>query len=73
MAMPRLVRREYRRIASLRVHSANTLAIAALMEQALCLWRKPGGAGREPERGQTAAGYRQILQARERFEKTAHA
>jgi len=73
MAMPRLVRREYRRIASLRVHSANTLAIAALIEQALCLWRKLGGAGREPERGQTAAGYRQILQAREQFEKTARA
>jgi hypothetical protein len=48
MAMPRMVRREYWRIASLRVHNANTLAIAALLEQALCpsaksMWREVGG------------------------------
>jgi hypothetical protein len=74
MAMPRLVRREYRQIASGYVRNANTLAIAVFIEQALCLcvdWKlyQEGW----PEGRQTAAGYRQFLQARERLEKTARA
>jgi hypothetical protein len=60
----------------LRVRSTNTLAIAALIEQALCLSGKTWKGGGNTEGGQTDAGHRQILQilqAREQFEKTARA
>ena len=72
--MPRLVRREYRRIASGYCAQRHTLAIAVFIEQALCLcvdWKlyQEGWPEGEP----TAAGYRQILQARERLEKTPRA
>jgi len=57
--MPRLVRREYQRIASLRVRSANTLAIAAFIEQALCLsveWTLCREGGRREDKQPPAIG-----------------